>query len=209
MGKRGPYTVKGEIESEKYPGYLVNPAGRYRKSCYRPNKGGTPKLYSRYFFEVSCGVCGRLHLKDDANMAHKRKRGRDEREIAAHVYTCSKECTIKRMTSDDGHTRRKRGRTEDTHIMERATDHPHAKKGFVPQHRLVVERSLGRFLDPKELVHHINCVKSDNRIENLDVFQNGRDHFLSHGSLNQCVAALIEAGHLLYNRETQRYETNL
>lgn len=40
----------------------------------------------------------------------------------------------------------------------------------VLQHRLVMERPLGRPLWPDESVHHINGVKTDNGIENLEIW---------------------------------------
>jgi len=59
--------------------------------------------------------------------------------------------------------------------------HPRAmgKGKYVAEHRLVMERHLGRLLDPKEIVHHINEDPSDNRLENLQVMSIG-EHLAHH-----------------------------
>lgn len=45
-------------------------------------------------------------------------------------------------------------------------------------HRLVVEETLERTLEPREVIHHINGDKEDNRLENIRVLPSQRHHMV-------------------------------
>lgn len=75
--------------------------------------------------------------------------------------------------SGEGHPNWRGGRIVDKsgYVLVYAPESPLSRKnGYALEHRLVMSAILGRWLTPKEVVHHKNKDKSDNRIQNLRLF---------------------------------------
>jgi len=59
--------------------------------------------------------------------------------------------------------------------------HPKSnKEGYIGEHILVAEKSLGRYLPDGSEVHHWNRIRSDNRPENLLICPSAAYHQLIH-----------------------------
>lgn len=190
----GTKLQKNERWSEEYDGFIERNDGSLRKPFTWVNKNGKVRNGNRYYIIAPCGICSKPTAVEKGN-------------YKKHPQTyCSSDCRYASKVAPEGRLRAKRGGSLDSHVLIKKSDHPHAKNGYVPEHRLVMESMVGRHLDPEERVHHINCVKSDNRPENLALCKNDQAHFLAHGSLNKCVAALIDMGVLSFDQESLTYQ---
>jgi hypothetical protein len=86
-------------------------------------------------------------------------------------------------------------------LMEK--DHPAADRdGYVLEHRLVMERHLGRFLLLDEVVHHINGIRGDNRIENLQLLRGRNDHHPFHERVEEVEQAVTTLEQLVHRGMT-------
>ncbi len=87
---------------------------------------------------------------------------------------CSRKCVDKYASTkrgkETGNWRGGKLINNNGYVLIRNSDHPMVNRhGYVQEHRLVMEKKLGRYLTKKEVAHHINGIKNDNRIENLQL----------------------------------------
>lgn len=97
-----------------------------------------------------------------------------------HVKYCNSKCYVR---TGERNPKWRGGliNMPDGYIYQYSPDHPNAtKSGYVLQHRLVVEKRIGRFLLPSEAVHHINGIRNDNRDANLICCQSNGSHSQEH-----------------------------
>jgi len=70
---------------------------------------------------------------------------------------------------------------DDERILIYSPKHPHrTKDGYVFRYRLVMEKHLGRYLLPTEVVHHIDGNRSNDKLSNLKLFVSNSAHASHH-----------------------------
>lgn len=91
--------------------------------------------------------------------------------------------TIDKPTDNRGAHNFKGYERRNGYIARKVLSHPRADgRGYVLEHRLVMEQHLGRFLKDDEVVHHKNHVRDDNLIENLEIFTDQKRHAAAHAA---------------------------
>ncbi|MEX0784472.1 MAG: HNH endonuclease [Dehalococcoidia bacterium] len=106
------------------------------------------------------------------------------REVAERIGASPE--SVRRALIAAGVKRRSRGvqptpgsriRDKDGYILVRQPAHPNAtSSGYIREHRLVLERTIGRYLEPQEVVHHLDGDKANNTPENLRLYPSNAAH---------------------------------
>ena len=134
-----------------------------------------------------CAVCGEVFERYIS--PSKLKSGVDNPRY------CSLVCKGKAFRGEN-HPMWQGGRIEeeDGYIMIHCPEHPHANnKGYVFEHRLVMEATVGRYLLPTEVVHHIDENRSNNLIENLRLYSSNGEHLAGHHGIDAETVLSIRA----------------
>jgi hypothetical protein len=94
-----------------------------------------------------------------------------ERGVAAQGVCGTHYARLQRWGSPTASYEPKGHTTKAGYRMAYAPEHPMAQRnGHVLEHRLVMSDQLGRVLERNETPHHKNGVRTDNRIENLELW---------------------------------------
>lgn len=104
---------------------------------------------------ISCAICGK-------------ERTIPNNKVREQNF-CSNECRWKNQEKPIG----------STYVSHYGYCIVKTEEGWVKEHRYVMEKHLGRKLNPEEDVHHINGDRTDNRLENLEVILHS-DHISEH-----------------------------
>lgn len=95
--------------------------------------------------------------------------------------------------------------TKEGYIEIYKPGHPNArKKGSILEHRFIMAEYLGRTLKNNEVVHHKNEIKTDNRIENLEILDKSKHISLHKKGAGNCLYGKFGALHPRFTKKESK-----
>jgi len=128
--------------------------GYCSKHYNRLLKHGSPDWEPYQHERIVCKICGKPSIGQGYCPAHYSK----YQKYGDPLY------------ASEWYKKRGEKKIMDGYVMVYAPKHPRARMSRVLEHRLIIEKKIGRYLLPNESVHHINGIKTDNRPENLELW---------------------------------------
>jgi hypothetical protein len=77
---------------------------------------------------------------------------------------------------------------------------------YAREHKLIIEKHIGRPLEKGEVIHHVNGRKLDNRIENLCLCDGQTEHINIHNQLMEVVAELMDRDIVYFDFADRKYK---
>lgn len=80
-----------------------------------------------------------------------------------------------------------------------ASNTPGCWHGYVFEHRMAIEKYIGRMLNRTEVVHHLDGNKENNKLENLFLCRDAKEHEIIHQLEQRFTESLVAAGKVYFD----------